>query len=166
MSETVTVIKQGELCVQVLISRTSLGLQLTARAHPSIEAMFRTDAKFPIERAGKSWLHIGDKPLEFYSGSLSDTLTVDGPDGFRLDLLGRNFDPVNDAMTNLSFLRLVGISNPEGVTFGVKGVFSLAATKELRDRIGASTKRFYAEFLKPVDFEATLVMNQTYPGGW
>jgi hypothetical protein len=66
---------------------------------------------------------------------------------------------------NLSFLRLVGISRSEGVTFGVRGVFTPEQVDRLALQIEAATKKFYQTFLKPYKLVIT-VMTQAIPTGW
>jgi hypothetical protein len=56
----------------------------------------------------------------------------------------------------MSFLRLAGTSEGNGVTFGVKGVYSLESLRNLRDKISASARQLYIEYLRPVDLTVTV----------
>lgn len=53
-------------------------------------------------------------------------------------------------VTNLSFLRLVGISEGAGVKFGVDGVFTTEEVDRLASRIQLSARRFYVQYMKTI----------------
>lgn len=50
---------------------------------------------------------------------------------------------------NLSFLRLVGISEGGGVSFAIRGVYERASIDHLGAQVEAACNRFYREYLKP-----------------
>lgn len=65
---------------------------------------------------------------------------------------------------NLSFLRLVGISEVGGVSFCVKGVYQREGIDKLAERIEQASTRFYREFLKPYKVIVTTSV-MAIPGG-
>lgn len=68
-----------------------------------------------------------------------------------------DFDPSDrpsHPSVNLSFLRLVGASEGAGITFGLKGVQSLEALRETKDKVGAGFRSFYNRYLLPIDLTA------------
>lgn len=60
--------------------------------------------------------------------------------------VGSNDRPV---IMNLSFLRLCGVSDMDGVAFTIKGVWERGSIDALADKIDRTCNRFYREFLKP-----------------
>lgn len=54
--------------------------------------------------------------------------------------------------TNISFIRLVGASRPEGVTFLCEDVSSTPGLERLSERIRRAGGRFCDNYLKPVKF--------------
>lgn len=66
---------------------------------------------------------------------------------------------------NISFLRLVGVSDGPGVSFTVRGVYSREAINRLGERIKQATNRFYREFLKPYKLIVT-VSTMPIPGDY
>jgi len=56
---------------------------------------------------------------------------------------------------NLSFLRLVGISEPEGVSFLIKSVHSRSGLKKLVDLIQTAQNMFYQDYIKTVEYTVT-----------
>lgn len=66
---------------------------------------------------------------------------------------------------NLSFLRLVGISDQNGVSFNVSGVYQRESIIRLGERIEQASNRFYREFLKPYRLMVT-VSTMPIPDGY
>jgi hypothetical protein len=56
---------------------------------------------------------------------------------------------------NLSFIRLQGVSEENGVQFLIKTVYSLAGLKKLRDGISAAQNTFAADYLKTIEYCVT-----------
>ena len=61
---------------------------------------------------------------------------------------------------NLSFLRLVGIGDQEGVTFGVKGVFTEDAIIEMHTKIKLALKDFCQAYMKPISLNMMMVTQE------
>lgn len=57
---------------------------------------------------------------------------------------------------NISFLRFVGISEANGVSFFERGVYTISGIDKLAERIEQATNRFYKEFLKPYSVVVTV----------
>lgn len=62
----------------------------------------------------------------------------------------RNQFPQGMGITNISFLRLAGISDGAGVTFGVRGVYTTEQISQIKDRMQEACKAFYRSYLLPV----------------
>lgn len=61
---------------------------------------------------------------------------------------------------NLSFLRLVGISQPGGVTFHIGGIFGEDVLDTLERAIGLATKEVYSQFMKPIKLTIALEVSE------
>ena len=74
--------------------------------------------------------------------------------GYRLDCVGMDFEV--EGLINLSFLRLVGLSKPEGVKFRINGVYSEERLLQLGDRIGSAVESLYKDYLNPIDLSVVV----------
>lgn len=114
------------------------------------------DQKVDLGAVSRLWLPLDEsKPLLAYTGErLGTQFTSDASFQFTLDSLGQ---PLNkDGILNLSFLRLVGASEDAGVGFLIKGVYSIDLLRETKERISAAARKFYIDFLRPVDLSITV----------
>jgi hypothetical protein len=59
-------------------------------------------------------------------------------------------------VVNLSFLRLYGIDNEEGVTFGLLGAYSLTYVKSALADITQQTKRFIQDYIAPIKLSLSI----------
>lgn len=165
-----SLIKKGETCVQVGLSRglKNTGLIISARAHSRVESFFEELAppETPTGDArvgGRNWHPVGSSTtLRAYQflpdGGLDRAFPL--PEGgrtrlaYRLNRLGQpllELDPSSGMeVVNLSFLRLVGISSAEGVTFSTRGVYGESSIRKLAEAIREASKSFYINFLKPI----------------
>lgn len=57
----------------------------------------------------------------------------------------------NNTTANLSFIRTVGLS--EGITYCIRGVFSLESIQKWIEETKVHLQKFYTQYLKPVDIE-------------
>lgn len=142
------IVKGGICWVELSIGRTSKGLEVWVKAVPEIEQFCKAQSdskKDGVEVYARGW--ISDKPLEAYrfKANLAEQ-------GYSLIYVGGSLDvqTSEDGRVNLSFLRLVGISEPEGVKFTVAGPFS----REYLDRIGQGIiqqlRTFVRDYIVPV----------------
>lgn len=180
-NEQLDIVKSGESVVRVLLRRTSKGLIVNVQAHPAVEEFFRANADgvtLDARTVGRYWTNPASTqekqlPLMAYDrrASLLDTQQHDsGSNNFdRLGqqllepVLGRN--GLASKQVNLSFLRLQGISEPEGVTFILRGVYSTEAVREIKDGIATGVKAFYGAYLKPVEMSVMcLTQEVALPG--
>ena len=165
-SEMSKIIKRGETVTQVILHRSMKGVSLQVKAHPAIEEFARAlgDGEAQdIKIYGRHWHAIGDKPLRIYNNDLKvfkcESLTTDDPGnakiGFRYDQPGQPLIDGNGFL-NISFLRLVGVSEGGGVTFGISGVYTLDSLKRIRDSISSACRKFYVHYMRPVDLSVTI----------
>lgn len=155
------VLKRGETILQSRFRRGAKGLRVWFKTHPSIEDIMRSWAETvggqPVigntNTYGRYW--IGASPLPFYVVQEGRGSFPFSGGLYRLDSPGQPLLDQNEVV-NLSFLRLVGISENAGVEFTIAGVYSEPEAKRIQQLIGQASKRFYADYLLPVDLELTL----------
>ena len=158
------------------LARSGIGLRINIRTHPIIEEFMQRAIGTPdpssraVEEYGRHWepargeskkeLLVYDIPKE-----LTGVFDVGGGFSYRLDRPGmgifcattsdRPLDSSSRTL-NLSFLRLVGTSAEEGVTFHIPGVYSDDAFDILDRGITAATREIYSQFMKPIKIEIVL----------
>jgi hypothetical protein len=158
------------------------GLTLAVKVHPKVEEFFRgisTGEQVDVKGAGRYWIGV-DKAAPLMAYSLAENiplLTVDAKRRARFDWLARQLvTPIGSQPAaeggelgggnnkgydiNLSFLRLVGISEGAGITFQLKGVYSDDAVEAMHDHIGVATKAFYQTYMKPVNLAVQIVTTE------
>ena len=163
--EISTVTKSGTIVTQVTISRSPKGVSLTVTAQPAVEEFARAlgdgDSQ-DVRVYGRYWHQIGNMPLRIYNHDSKlvklEMLSVEDQGSkiaFRYDQPGHPLYDGNGCL-NLSFLRLVGISEGAGVTFGVSGVYTLENLRRIRDHISVAGRKFYVHYMRPVDLSVTI----------
>lgn len=160
--------KSGETFLQTILERSKQGLRLTVYASPRLEqfmASINDGAEFVQTRLyGREWLFSDLKfgaayntPGEDFTGP---KYTSGGKFSYRLDQLGKPLifkDDMNgNRCVNLSFLRLVGISEGNGISFEIKGVRTQDGIKELSTAIAQACKSFYDQYIRDVKQVATV----------
>jgi hypothetical protein len=158
------VVKNGESCILASLKRSPAGLTITVKAHTNVEEFFAnleekhtTDPRL----ASRTWSPVdGDELMVYYSGNAQKFGRLVGDDGnmFTLDTIGGQLIESSNVL-NLSFLRLVGISKDAGVSFSVRGVYSMDYMQNLRTRIGAAARRFYIDYVRPIDLNLNLIIS-------
>lgn len=155
IDETSTaMVKRGEECVRVSLRRSINGLRVTVKAHPSIEALLRAwgeDSAPSSINTGRHWTSA--TLLKVYQLYQATGRLGDGKELYRLDAAGMPLLIEDDygESVNISFLRLVGVSEGAGITFELRGVFTLTIMENLQKKIMRACKRFYQDYLLPID---------------
>lgn len=174
------VVKSGECCIQTTLSRRNRrhgdppdwkgGLLITVKTLPRVEEFMQSLGSgevVDVGVVGRHWQAIGGQPLHAYI--IQNINTHPGDDGsmVSLDKLGSPLllmDPERGEKyptINLSFLRLRGISEGAGVTFGIKGVYSLEEMQRIEKRLTAAQRKFYNDYMRPIDITIQLVTMST-----
>lgn len=156
------IVKGGETILTLELGRSKLneGLLLKVKAAPQIEAFMRSlggGDSFNTILGGRYWEPIGTTPLRVYNAIHNlPPSTI-----YTLTQHGRPLIPdLKTDQVNLSFLRLVGISEPEGISFVVKGVYSKDLIYRIYTKVTEATTELYKQFLKPVNHTAILISEQ------
>lgn len=152
--------------------RSTVGLIVRVKADPAVEEFMKLHSKEDAVEAaafGTSWVPIAqDQQLMVYNmtkfpvnqfsfgrytiDSIARPLMVNGGGARGLD------DPNGGGLNtiNLSFFKLVGISKPEGVQFGVVGAYSLDYIANLNRQLLAEAKQFLLDYITPIDITLRL----------
>ena len=187
MDDTLNIVKGGESVIRISLVRSAKGLLVNVKAHPAVEEFFRANAvhvgqttptTLQTNAIGRHWLPgkkaDGEAGLAAYDRvvALPVLLGGDSVDIANVDRLGQPLlEPHahgsgrRSHSINLSLLRLVGVSDPEGVTFYVRGVHSIDLVREMKVKLGEGVKAFYASYLKPVQMSVVcLTQEVSLPG--
>jgi len=148
---------KGQSYIKAAFKRGRKGIELNIQAVPEIEAFIRDLGQGTTDDVtlyGKDWYTTNpDAPIKVYK---IKSLPQNGPMmEYRLDLPG--YSLMNDEQVNLSFLRIAGISEPGGVTFGVKGAYSLPYVINLKSAIGRAGRQFVRDYVAPFDIHLMIV---------
>jgi hypothetical protein len=183
MSHETLVIGKGEKLLDLRMRRTSKGLFVDVRAHAAVEEVFRTwgnSQQTSAHTHDRYWREQdGAGPLQCWS--LLELfpampLGTSGKLQYRVDRLGTQLLEGEDQLlrregsrvgtgvpgltVNIGFLRLVGISASEGVQFYVRGVYTLDGIKDISAKVIEATKKFVADYLKPVELSFELSIRE------
>lgn len=154
-----TLVKGGEQMISVSLLRNTAGIKVTVKAHPAVEEHFAAQSGelLSVTEFGREWT--SKSALQVYH-VVADPGVVTGPSGrYQIATVGRAL--VNDEVVNLSFLRLRGISEENGVTFYLKGAYSWPYVQKLAQRIVQAGRQFYMDYLKPGDITVTISTQET-----
>ena len=169
-------LKLGDWPIITDITRAGVGLRYTVKCHPDVEDFFRFNQGLadpsiePVENYGREWFRPrgseDESPLRVYG--LSDTLAGEHGVGslrYRLDRPGEailisrrdSLIPSGTAKTlNMSFLRLVGTSQPDGVSFVIHGVFGDDLVTEIENNITLACRELYRQYMMPLEVSVVL----------
>lgn len=169
--ETAEINKGGETRIRTILHRTAAGLSITIWAVPEVEEFMRrvgNGETVAVSSIGRHWVSPTGEALYAYAMPLlSELLHTDEGAPITLDRLGcpllENITGGKYETINLSFLRLRGISDGQGVTFGVRGVYSLGHLRKLLDRINGATRKFYVDYMRPMDLSSSLTVDKGIP---
>lgn len=154
----------GEMCFDTSLKRTFEGLHVNVKHHSSVEAFMiarSNGEKTPAGMFGRNW-HIkeGAAPLEVYVLPEMELLRSDDGALISINKIGGSLMDTKASdgtvFVNLGFLRLVGGSSDEGVDFLIKGVYSDKYVRTLRERIGNAERKFFVEFMRPLNLRVVI----------
>lgn len=155
-------VKSGEMCLNINVRRALGGVNFSVKAAPAVEALFKSwgdgGSRRVHEYVRDGWLPVGGAQLNVYNLAKPNGISI-GDDGetFCIDNPGHpiiSTHPVSgqENVLNMSFLRLEGISTDTGISFSIKGVYTIEMLKKIVDRIRFASRRIYNSYLKPADF--------------
>lgn len=161
------VTKGGETCISFGLMRSSKGLKVSVRTHPRVEEFFREisgEEVADVKLSARHWKGLTpETPLMAYivgeKVAIEDKSynlnrighpLIDEGNEKKFDRDGRHIGYMNSRI-NISFLRLTGISDGNGVTFYVGGVYSKEAVTKLLEQIGGALRSFYIDYIRPMN---------------
>lgn len=177
MSTISNKLRDGDHPMMAEFERSGVGLKFNIRAHPVIEEFMRNamgvsePSMRPVEEFSRHWepakgesrkeLLVYDIPKE-----LTGVFPISSGASYRMDRPGYPIFVPGDGLEtrgaprvlNLSFLRLVGISEPGGVTFHIGGIYSEPLLDELESVLHNATREVYNQFMKPIKISVELVV--------
>lgn len=169
----------GIRAIDIGVSRSKLGITINVRTISEVEDFMRSlgsGERVNTASAGRYWAPLQTITRDETTGAVTRT---DGPPlyvydlrqalepgvldnggGYRLDQPGGPLLYSGTEMVNLSILRLIGTSEGTGVTFNLKGsVYTEGALKNLKDQLSKAARKFYIDYIRPVDFRGTVILS-------
>lgn len=152
--------------IDVTLDRTIKGLRVNFRTHPLVEEFMRIMSNgetYPIDHFGRQWVRQPDGKLEVYDvpSDICGTQVINTRTFYRLDQPGRalvTLDGVSGYRTlNMAFLRLVGSSEPGGITFSTTGVHSTDDVTWLGNTIREAARIIYLQYMKPMEVSVKII---------
>lgn len=147
----------GDPVITIHLARRRDGLKLTVRTDEEVEEFFRHwggGAQRGVAGLGRSWRTLGDGNLPLRAYELPKNFGEQRDPSYTLANLGTEL--MANGSVNISFLRLVGISKPEGISFTVDSVVSLSGLENIGNRINTACGRFYGEYIKPAEIDVVV----------
>lgn len=141
------------------IRRARKGTIFTVKVDPRVEDFFKglgNGNADPLEMYGRTWLPTTDQPIQVYNlhtdldPRFRDRYTVNHVSG----------DMSFEGVTNLSFLRFVGVSEGEGVSFLVALPLSLHKITTLKNDILDGVRAILYEHIVPTNITLELVSKE------
>lgn len=140
------VVKSGTTWLELSIGRNARGLTVHAKCVPELETFVKSlgsGQAMPASAYGRDWL-----PIDPYTSlQVYDLAKPTG--NFRLTKVSEPFMS-REGVLNLAFLRLVGLSSPEGVKFVIPGPAPKSFVTDLSADLLKNCRDFIREFLVPV----------------
>lgn len=153
--------KNGERKVTVAFLRTSAGITVTVRALKEIEEFFANQAResISVREFGNDWM-VKEKELRVWLLANDPGVVNNSGLAYGVDRVGKPLvytTPAYADVVNLSVLRLVGISEPAGVSFTLRGAYTLPHLQDLSQKVVRATRQFYIDFFQPIHIEVGIV---------
>lgn len=171
--------KGAERLSELTICRTRGGIRIYGKVHPLIEDLIKSwSATEPVPVSstyGRNWVGRDDKPVASLVWELQENPGVLSADGGVLFVIDRCGGPLTDErqindpyggrpktaqVLNLSFLRIVGISEGDGIDIIIKGVFGTDRLLEIVEQIKRAIRYIAVQYIKPVDVTIIVSMQR------
>lgn len=157
-------INNGETVIQVALRRCKDGVRVHVKVVPDVEDFFRHwggGQQDNIINFGRTWLPYnsdtgravsdGSRALNIWS--FGQTKPMD-KESRSLWHPGRPL--THDGLVNISFLRIVGISAPEGLSFVSDELMSRSELEIVTSKVERSLAWFYREYINPVNMSVNV----------
>ena len=147
--------------IDITVRRHRDGIRLTIKTRPEVEEFFQRWSGGIIERPqhGRLWRSLPPEvPLNMWAMGMQNM----GPSSSRPYSLihgGLSFYADNNH-PNISYLRLCGVSNPEGRDIIVETLIGRGEIATLAQRLSDACNQFYYEYIQPVNMRAVVSVYQ------
>jgi hypothetical protein len=143
--------------INTYLRRTKDGVRVDVKVHPDVEAFFRKwsgGGQDDVRANGRTWKNAeAGKRLLAWSFNNQDVIEQLRP--ISLHALGQ---PINSReLTNISYIRLCGASEGDGVSFLCDVVMGRNDLDRLGERLKRAQEDFYRELIQPMDVEIQLL---------
>jgi hypothetical protein len=136
--------------VDCWLSRHKSGIKVSVKVVPEVENFFKQWGGGLEEGPahGRLWRPADDRPIRLWS---FDTNLKD--ENLQYDLMKTGTNLVNDydGSVNISFLRLVGASEPGGRAFILEAPISYPELERIAQRITRVSEQFFLNYVQPVN---------------
>lgn len=131
------------------------GVRIQTKVWPEVEEFFQhwSGGMQARPEAGRLWKPIGPQPITLWSLNIPN-LAPNAQRPFTLIHTGIGFVEPGHGWPNISFIRLVGASQPDGVSVIVEAVMGRAELARVAQQLSDAANMFYAEYLQPVNYRA------------
>lgn len=146
-------IKPGTDLIDIQVKRGLRGITVHVKAHQIVESFMSAISHGKIRQLGdldNTWASAQpEQPLQIYNINYN-LATQD----YQLNLAGGDLFQGN--VLNLSFLKLKGISDEDGVTFNLTTPINRDQFKRLEGMLLNATTNFYRDFIKPMNLSVSV----------
>lgn len=144
------VTKGGECWLELTIDRKSKGMELWVRSDPRVEEFISTlsegdNTPDPIETYGKRWIATNPEQPLMVRRMLREVDT----NIYTLSLVGETLAGTR-GISNISFLRIVGVGSGEGIRFSVPGPVNRDYIRTIKDNILLASRQLFRDYIVPV----------------
>lgn len=138
--------------------KNDCGIEMNIEAVPKVEefmANLGSGQSDPIEAYGRSWASFDpEHQIRVYR-------MFEPPDGrhvrYELDQPSSAFRNPTNGKINVSFLRMVGISDPDGVKFRVTTPISNGELEDLAKTLTFASRQFILDYMTPANVSLRIV---------
>lgn len=147
----------GAKVIHTFLRRCKEGVRVDLKVEPEIEEFFKSwsgGSNSSVDNYGRQWHSLNGSPIQVYD--FEDRGMEQGR--FSLWSPGRSLHL--DGHVNVSFLRIVGASEGDGVSLIIEDLVSRTELENLAEKIKRGCAWFYMEYVKPVNYEITVEARQ------
>ena len=173
-----TLSRDGEVVTATTFRRSHRGLYVNVRAVKPIEDLmsgWSGGERLPVQHYGRGWgsdatdLMVWTLPEDNNPGNIPFSLGTYCLNHPCMDIVERDRmdgSPLGGSgggryqAVNLSFLRFCGISEEGGVNFSVRGVYTLAAVRNMGSLVEQASRQFYIDFMQPIKLTVKVVTKE------
>jgi hypothetical protein len=157
--------------IQISARRVGAGIMMSVSVIPEIEEFFRQlsgETQVPAIETGRSWSTIGDaegdNPPKVWALPRKHIINQVAI-GYSLYGAGGDLGLGKKDVSNISILRLVGASQPNGVQFMLDTILSEQGIKKLAYGLYQASEQFYNDLIRSIDFSVDVPKIENFNRG-